>query len=272
MVACTLSNTGSSEPSGSDASRIPAVADAMSCLSTLRPSVRNKARLWFLQSQTLRANRDGTSPLSTADRSGARNALTAQGGGSGHVASPTLSRQYGNRVTGNCRSFLAVGGEQSTATDSDVRLHAIERNRRVAGRTLAALASGMTETGLPAVNEQMHRQGSSAAALNVPSALRRFIRQPSVRRKILCRAATRRTAGIRAISERCPPVSPQCGLALSTEQSDRQPSSGFLIAQRRGRCHGDFSVRGHNLDTAPMADLPPHWLVNCRAGNGVGKL
>jgi hypothetical protein len=47
-VAVALSNTRSSEPSGSDVSVIPAVADAMNRQSTMRPSVRNKARLWFL--------------------------------------------------------------------------------------------------------------------------------------------------------------------------------------------------------------------------------
>ncbi len=156
-----------------DASGIPAVADAMNRQSAVCPSVRNKARLWFLQSQTLRANRAGTPPLSTADRSAARNALTAQGGGSGHVAPPTSFRQCGDRVTGNCLRFLAVGGEQRGATDSDmpsVRLAAPQTRRGGAKRASDA-------TGLPAFDRRVSGQECNADAFVTPSAMdSRFVR------------------------------------------------------------------------------------------------
>ena len=59
---------------------VAAAAEALNRQRPMRHSVRNQARLWFLQSQTLQAHRAGTPPLSTADRSAARNALTARGG------------------------------------------------------------------------------------------------------------------------------------------------------------------------------------------------
>ncbi len=106
--------------------------------------------------------------------------MTAQGGGSGHVAPPTSFRQCGDRVTGNCRRFLGVGGEQCAASDTRRATAPIERSRRGRGVSLATEQRAMTRTGLQAFNEQLHRQDCNAAALNVPSDLVRRHRRPGV--------------------------------------------------------------------------------------------
>jgi hypothetical protein len=151
--------------------------------SAVCPSVRNKARLWFLQSQTLQANRAGTPLLSTADRSVARNALTAQGGGSGHVAPPTWLRQCGDRVTGNCRRFLAVGGEQRTASDSRRATAPIKRSARGRGMSLATEQRAMTARACK------HSTGESAAKI-------------AARLRATCRQVFDFSSDIRAVSVR----------------------------------------------------------------------
>jgi len=88
------------------------------------------------------------------------------------------------------RPWLSVASSAQPRT-APVRLHPFKRSRRVTGVTLADQQRAMTRTGLPAVNKQLRRQDSSAAACNVSSGMRLFIRQPLARRRILCRAATR---------------------------------------------------------------------------------
>jgi hypothetical protein len=243
-----LSNTRSSEPSGTYASGIPAVADAMNRQTAVCPSVRNKARLWLLQSQTLRANRAGTPPLSTADRSGARNALTAQGGGSGHVAPPTSFRQCGDRATGNCRRFLAVGGEQRAATDNRRATAPIERSRRGRGVSLATEQRAMTRTGLPAFNEQLRRQDCNAAALNVPSDLARRHPRLGVCRRAFRRAACARVHGSLAVRRRAAKCSP-------TRAATRHPAGIRAVSARQSAMQARVV---HRAGRPATAEQLPH--------------
>jgi hypothetical protein len=238
--------------------------------SAVCPSVRNKARLWFLQSQTLRASRAGTSAAVNVEHSAASKTLTAQGGGFGHVAPPTSFRQCGDRVTGKCQRFLAVGGEQHIATTASRDCTPSERSRRVMGMSLATEQRAMTRTGLPAFHPRMSSEDSSAAALNVPSDLARRHRRSGVcrcafrpavgarvhgsvavrRRAAKCsptRAATRHPAGIRAVSARQSAMQARvvhrADRPATAEQLPHRSEEGlvswrfFCVCIRFGQCH-----------------------------------
>ncbi len=128
-----LSNTRSAEPSYSDASGIPVVANAMNHRSAVCPRSETKRGFGFSKANPY----EPTGPERRRCQRWRRRrstTLTAQGGGSGHVAAPALLRQCGDRVTGNCRRFLAVGGEQRTATDSNGQLHSFRAKQARAGR------------------------------------------------------------------------------------------------------------------------------------------
>jgi hypothetical protein len=104
------------------------------------------------------------------EHSAASKTLTAQGGGSGHVAPPTSFRQCGDRVAGNCRRFLAVGGKQRAASDSRRATAPIKRSKFGRGMSLATGQCAMT------ARAGKHSNGKSAA--KIAARLRATCRQP----------------------------------------------------------------------------------------------